>query len=82
MIYTNDNRLLMTVNELKQLFSCSYSYIDIILNRFDFPRIKFKNRGTYIDINKDFAYKVCDFMRVINNKKSRKIIEILENLDI
>lgn len=72
----------MTVKDLTNLFNCSRTYISIILDRFNFPKVEYKNKGKFYDINKDFAYKVCDFMRTINNKKSQKIIKILEELEI
>lgn len=82
MIYTNNNKLLMTVTELTAVLDCSYTYLNTIIGRFDFPRVKYKDRGKFIEVNKNFCYKMCDFLRVIDNKKAHKVIKKIEELEI
>ena len=80
MIYTADNRQLLTINELADVFSCSTNYMRVILDRFNTQKIRFKDKGYYIDFNDDFKDKLRQFMNLLHTKKSIKILEILDRI--
>ena len=80
MIYTDDNRRLLTVKELASLFECSKCSINLALDRFNTQRIKYKDKMTYIEFNDDFINKFRAFTELRQNKKSYKILEIIKSL--
>lgn len=82
MIYTHDNRLLMKIKEVAELFKCSQPYLHLILDRYNIPQIKYKNRGKYLEINKDFTSEIRDFITRKNNKKTKEISKILDILEL
>lgn len=82
MLYTKDDKLLLTTQEMADLFRCSYTYINTILNRFTFTKYRDTKRRYHINLNQDFVKDMTDFMSRLHTKKSEKILEILAQLDV
>lgn len=79
MIYTKDDKLLLKISELSELFKCTYTYIRPILCRYNFTKY-WNEKPHYILFNEDFIQELKTFMSMRQSKRARKIVSILEQI--